>query len=380
MLPAGTMATVIARMAGALRQNRRLLLTTRRQASTDALTGLGNRRRLVEDLEIELRRATAARPTVLALFDLDGFKAYNDAFGHPAGDALLVRLGEKLSCRLADVGAGYRMGGDEFCVLVQASGSEAEDAIAAAGEALSDRGVGFQVAPSRGTVTLPREANHGAMALQIADRRMYDDKARRRANNVTSPVEQTRDVLMRILSERQPDLGSHVDDIARLATGTARRMGLGEEAVAEVGQAAQLHDIGKIAVPDTLLDKRGPLDEAEWRFMRQHTVLGEHILEAAPSLAGVAHIVRSTHEAWDGSGYPDGLAGEEIPLGARIVAACDAYDAMTTDRAYRGALTFEAATGEMRRGAETQFDPGVIAALLEELETSRPQSLLAVAG
>ena len=141
----------------------------------------------------------------------------------------------------------------------------------------------------------------------------------------------------------------------------------GEE-LDDMAQAAELHDVGKIAIPDAILAKSGPLDETEWGFMRRHTIIGERILLAAPALRSVARLVRSSHERWDGAGYPDGLCGEEIPLGARVVAACDAFDAMTTNRPYRHRIGEPAALEELRRCAGTQFDPRVVAAFARVIE------------
>jgi HD-GYP domain-containing protein (c-di-GMP phosphodiesterase class II) len=136
------------------------------------------------------------------------------------------------------------------------------------------------------------------------------------------------------------------------------------EELDEVARAAELHDLGKIALPDTILDKPGPLSEAEWEFMRRHTIVAERILLAAPALRPVARLVRSSHERWDGSGYPDELAGEQIPLGARVVAVCDAFDAMISDRPYRQALSDEEALAELRACAGTQFDAEVVEAFI----------------
>jgi len=139
-----------------------------------------------------------------------------------------------------------------------------------------------------------------------------------------------------------------------------------------VARAAELHDVGKVAIPDAILNKAGPLDEAEWSFMRRHTIIGERILLSAPALRPVARLVRSSHERWDGGGYPDGLAQEEIPLGARIVAVCDAFDAMTTDRPYRRRVSDAAALAELRGNAGTQFDPQVVKAFARTLDELYP--------
>jgi HD-GYP domain-containing protein (c-di-GMP phosphodiesterase class II) len=189
---------------------------------------------------------------------------------------------------------------------------------------------------------------------------MYTQKAAGRA----SAARQSRDVLISTLREREPDLHDHLEGVAGLASGVARALRMGAEERDEVIRAAELHDIGKVAVPDAILNKPGPLDESEWKFMREHTVIGERILAAAPALKGVAALVRSSHERWDGDGYPDRLAGEEIPLGARIVAVCDAYHAMTTERPYSPGMSHDEAIAELRLCAGTQFDPAVVDAFV----------------
>jgi HD-GYP domain-containing protein (c-di-GMP phosphodiesterase class II) len=177
-------------------------------------------------------------------------------------------------------------------------------------------------------------------------------------------------VLLRVIAERHPDLGEHVDGVAALAEATAFELGMSDDQRTAVRQAATLHDIGKAAVPDAILKKPGPLDEHEWVFMRRHTVIGERIMQAAPALAAAAPLVRSSHERFDGSGYPDALAGAEIPVGARIIAVCDAYDAMVSDRPYRAAMPHSAAIAELRRCAGTQFDPAVVSAFVAALDAS----------
>lgn len=357
-LAAASLVAVMGRLVITFSENAAMLVASRREALTDALTGLGNRRALTRDLEAALAGASDAQPLVLVLFDLDGFKHYNDSFGHPAGDDLLGRLGRNLARALAGRGTAYRMGGDEFCALIAPGREVAMPIVEAAAAALSEQGEGFSIGCSHGTVVLPREAGDPQAALRAADQRMYAAKHGGRA----SAGRQSVDVLLRALSERDPYLGDHTADVASLARAVAGRLALASEEVERIGQAAELHDIGKVAIPDAILHKPGPLDEHEWAFIRRHTIIGERIIQAAPALEAVAALVRSSHERYDGTGYPDGLTGAAIPLGARIVAICDAFDAMTSDRAYRGPMAPDAALLELRRCAGTQFDPVVVAA------------------
>jgi diguanylate cyclase (GGDEF)-like protein len=356
MLAMATLLMVTLRMALAFADGQRAMLLSRKQAFTDSLTGLGNRRQLMDDLTRQIPRAAPASPRVCVILDLDGFKGYNDSYGHPAGDQLLARLGGRLQGAVAPFGRAYRLGGDEFCVVARCDPPVQESVIAATRAALSETGEGFAVTASAGAVLIPAEADTPSSVLQLADRRMYAQKNGSRP----SPARQSRDVLLRTLREREPELHAHLNGVAELSVEVARRLGMEGEELDEVSRAAELHDVGKIAVPEAILRKPGPLDDEEWAFMRRHTVIGERILSAAPALVPVAKLVRSSHERWDGEGYPDGLEGDQIPLGARVVAACDAYDAMTTDRPYRPAMSVADALAEMRRCAGSQFDPRVV--------------------
>jgi two-component system cell cycle response regulator len=199
-----------------------------------------------------------------------------------------------------------------------------------------------------------------AEALRIADQRMYRDKRSAREH----AGEQATHALLRVLAERHPDVGDHSQGVADMAEAVARRLGADDEQARDVRVGAELHDIGKAAIPDAILSKPGPLNDDEWAFMRRHTLVGERIVASAQALTGVAKLVRSSHERWDGGGYPDGLAGEAIPLGARIIFVCDAFDAMIADRPYSSSLGFEPALAELERCAGTQFDPRVIAAFV----------------
>ncbi|HKG04099.1 MAG TPA: HD domain-containing phosphohydrolase [Conexibacter sp.] len=336
------------------------------QALHDPLTGLGNRRSLVAELERGIAEVTNARPLLLALFDLDGFKTYNDTFGHPAGDALLMRLARRLETVLGDAATAYRVGGDEFCVLSTAEDPHALPQLAA--EALAEQGEGFTVTASHGSVLLPVEASTATEALREADRRMY---ARKNSDSRSSAGRQSADVLLRILSERSPSLGVHLDEVTGLCNAVAERLDMPEADRSPLLQAASLHDVGKAAIPDDILNKPGPLNDDEWAFMRRHTLIGERILSAAPALSRAAKLVRWSHERFDGKGYPDKLAGRAIPLASRIIAVCDAYDAMVSDRPYKDRTPVQDARAELRRCAGQQFDPDVVevfCAVLEERE------------
>jgi HD-GYP domain-containing protein (c-di-GMP phosphodiesterase class II) len=226
--------------------------------------------------------------------------------------------------------------------------------------ALSEQGEGFAIGASAGFAALPADAADADEALRVADRRLYADK---NSGRVSARL-QSAGVLRGAMKESMPELGWHTDEVATLAADVARRLGLDEDEVERVVIAAELHDIGKIAIPRSILDKPGPLDADEWEFMRGHTLIGERIAQSAPALVGVASLIRSSHERWDGTGYPDRLAGEEIPLGSQIVFVCDAYSAMTAERSYLAARSEADACAELRKNAGTQFSPAVVEAFL----------------
>ena len=351
------LAAVSARLVITFRASQVLLRSVAHESLTDVLTGLPNRRALTRALERQTEAASLRRaPTVLALYDLDGFKRYNDAFGHQAGDALLARLSIALLAALNGAGTAYRMGGDEFCVLLSGPLATNVSVLEAAAAALSERGDGFWVTSSWGAVALPDEAETPKAALRIADQRMYANK---RSDRPTASRQSTA-VLVRALAERYPDLDDHVHDVADLADATARRLGLSEHDIEHVRLAAELHDIGKVGIPDAILNKPGPLDKQEWEYMRRHPAIGERILAAAPALQHIAPTVRASHERVDGHGYPDGLKASAIPLPARIVAVCDAFDAMIANRPYSPPKPTDDALAELRRCAGTQFDARVV--------------------
>jgi two-component system cell cycle response regulator len=217
-------------------------------------------------------------------------------------------------------------------------------------------------------VIVPRDASTPSSVLQLADERLYAEKARRRRFTVGH---QATSALVQVLQEREPGLGKELHNVAELVRHVSIAMGIGGDDLEKVVRAAELHDVGKVAVPDAILSKPGPLSESEWGYMREHTIVGDRILSAAPALEDAAKLVRASHERYDGAGYPDQLRGEEIPLGARIVAVCDAFHAMTSDRPYRPALSVREALDELDRCAGAQFDPNVVRVFAAIVKSTR---------
>jgi diguanylate cyclase (GGDEF)-like protein len=327
-----------------------------REARTDQLTGLPNRRSLLEELD---RRIAAGRPFLIALADLNGFKHYNDTFGHPAGDALLRRLGHKLATAWDGHGFAARLGGDEFCVI--SDDLSPGDLQARLHEALSEHGEGFSISAVSGLAAVPEDADDANSAIRLADNRLYNAKAAFHSRNRrVAPAP-----LPDLLGQHLPELGEHLDRVAQLSAACAQRLGLSADEVASIERAAQLHDIGKVAVPAGILAKRGDLTDEEQEFLRRHSLIGERLLSGHDSLDEVAAIVRATQERWDGTGYPDQLTDRSIPVGARIIAVADAFCAMTADRPQAAARPAAAALAELSRCSGTQFDPDVVAAIAE---------------
>jgi diguanylate cyclase (GGDEF)-like protein len=358
----------IVRLGLTFSENLRLVERSRHEALTDQLTGLGNRRSLLVALEDVLQSASMRAPWALFLYDLNGFKRYNDTFGHPVGDALLARLGVKLAAAAAPEGRAFRLGGDEFCVLAPLRERSREELARATVTALSERGRGFDISTAIGAVMLPEEATEHSGALQLVDERLYADKRSLRSSDVP---DQLRDVLVQLMAERQPDLPGHLHEVASLARAVGQRMGLTGEDLEIAVRAAELHDVGKVAVPETILEKPSALDPSERAIVERHSEVGERILAAAPAMGPVARLVRASHEAFDGAGYPDRRAGTEIPLGARIIAVCDAFHAMTSDRPYHDGIARDDALAELRRSAGRQFDPEVVRVFCTEMAAGR---------
>jgi diguanylate cyclase (GGDEF)-like protein len=361
-------------------------------AENDPVTGLATLDRFRTALELEAGRARRhARDLAVAVLDVDDFRALMARHGHTAGDEVLREVARVLveESRATDVSC--RAGGDEFAVLmpetdlagaaafcerilVALEGTKAGpvDGIrVSAGISAYDRGRGQSEALGDAYVALDHSRKLGGGRVTAGP-----------ANDGADPAIDTdqRDAVSALavtLLERDRYTGEHSESVLVMVETVARGLGIGDDEIDRMKAAALLHDIGKVAIPDAILNKAGPLDDDEWKLMKDHTVVGERILRAIPGLGGVARIVRHEHERWDGTGYPDGLAGDAIPIGSRIILACDAYHAMTTDRPYRKAMAHGDALRELTKGAGTQFDPDVVEILVGQLYSARQQSTAA---
>jgi diguanylate cyclase (GGDEF)-like protein/putative nucleotidyltransferase with HDIG domain len=354
-------------------------------AMTDPLTGLRNHRAFHEDLARELQRAgRTGEPVALVLMDVDDLKAANDTHGHHAGDERLRALADAIRSTRRATDCGYRIGGDEFAVILPGARALGAMEFAQRVRALTREGahgVAFTATAGiaealglRGCDDLVREAD---IAL-IGAKRVYQDVAvyapdlELAAHPAAGAEDEhhTRTLasaLARAVDAKDSYTRSHCQTVSQLAATLAAELGFAGDRLARMRLAGLLHDVGKIGVPDAILNKPAKLSDDEYAVMRRHALLGFDIVRAA-DMPVEARWVRHHHERFDGRGYPDGLAGEDIPLESRIILVADAYEAMTSDRPYRKAPGEAVAVAELRKHAGTQFDPAVVAALCRVLD------------
>jgi diguanylate cyclase (GGDEF)-like protein/putative nucleotidyltransferase with HDIG domain len=341
---------------------------SREQARQDSLTGLLGHRVFQEVLEEQTSRG---EPFSVVLADIDDFKQINDLYGHQTGDDALRFVADALRGEVRAHDSVFRVGGEEFCVVLP--GLEHADAFPVA-ERLR-RAVGAVVAPLPMTISLG-VASHPAHGLTRddlltqADAALYQSKRAGKNRTTVAGDEQAassepgdRQAHLALLHDRDPDTVAHSIQVATIAVELARALDIEDERLGALRTAAKLHDIGKIGVPDAILNKPGRLDADEFRVVQTHPVVGAELLRAW-GLDEPARFVAQHHEHIDGSGYPAGLRGEEIALESRIIHVADAFVAMTLDRPYRRALERDKALAELVRHRGTQFDPAVVDALL----------------
>lgn len=321
----------------------------------DQLTGMANGVQLRQDVTSFLDGRIGDEQRVMLIFDLVGFKKYNDSFGFACGDALLRRLARKLTDAVGARGTIYRLRGAQFAVVAPSGDTASLRSDAA--DALFEIGEGFMIRCAQGSVSIPRQATDVSEALKRADQEVQAERATLRSQGVDD------------LWVGSPLVGAvrvapSIYDVAELSVAVGQCLGLGGDELDHLECAAALRDVGMMSVPDAVVHAPGRLTDEDWHFVQLHTLVGERLLRSNFGMDGVAGVVRSSHERWDGGGYPDGSAGEDIPLAARIVFVCSAFQDMTTQRSHRPALTADQALRELERCAGTQFDPAVVAAFV----------------
>jgi diguanylate cyclase (GGDEF)-like protein len=363
-------------------------------ARTDALTGLLNHGAMQVRLREEIARARRdATALTCVILDLDDFKRVNDSRGHQAGDELLRAVADLLRAELRPYDQVARYGGDEFVLLLPGSDEDAARQVAervrdaVAEHIAAEPDLALAGACSIGLAAWNEPLNADGL-LEHADRALLLAKRTGKGRVAVANADVERELalvhaqsgspaavlaLAAAIEERDSYTHDHSDEVVHLSRGVGMILGMQTAHVERIAHAALLHDVGKLAVPHEVLHKPGPLDADEWKLVADHPIAGERILQRIPDLAAIAPIVRHEHEHWDGSGYPDGLRGRRIPIGSRIILACDAWHAMRADRPYRKARSHDEAIAELRRGAGHQFDPDVVDALLDLLGEAPPQ-------
>ncbi len=331
----------------------------------DSLTGLYNR----NFFEEEMKRLSDGRhnPLGIIVCDLDGLKFINDTLGHQSGDQMLITIGDILrqNFRSSDIIA--RIGGDEFAALLTETDPDViEQMLQRLRQAVEDYNSADPELPlslSMGHAVSEGGAPDMQVLFREADNRMYREKIQREGSARSSILQ----ALTGSMQARDFNTQGHCDRLQELAISLARSLDLSQDFVNDLFLLARFHDLGKVGVPDHILFKPGALTEEQWRQMRQHCEIGHRIASSVPDLEPIADLILKHHERWDGRGYPLGLSGTDIPLSCRILAIIDAYDAMTSDRPYRKALTSQEAIAELKRCAGTQFDPELVERFLRIL-------------
>jgi diguanylate cyclase (GGDEF)-like protein/putative nucleotidyltransferase with HDIG domain len=374
----------VASEAGVVMENAQLYAKAKERAHTDELTGLFNHRYFHERLDEEISRCSRFGDIFSLLFlDMDLFKAYNDIYGHLAGDDMLKQIGQYIKSSIRGIDMAFRYGGDEFTVILPQASLEDSCKVA---ERIRKRievemdSKGAPLTCSLGIASWPTDGVMREEIIQAADASLYYAKQMGRNRICLASEIMTSEVLsMGTKPDREPGIlstiyalaatvdakdhytHSHSMKVSKYATDIAEALGYSQERIATLRAAALLHDIGKIGVSDRVLMKSGPLSDEDWEPIRAHPKLGVAILKHVESLSGCLAAIQYHHERYDGTGYPAGLKGENIPLDARIMAVADSYDAMTSLRPYRqGKFTLEQALAELKHCAGAQFDPKII--------------------
>ena len=372
---------------------RRRLAALERQAVLDDLTGLQNQRALWRELSRQASSCSKASPLAVVMVDFDRFTEVNGRYGHAIGDAVLERGAAVLRAAAGSPDSVFRYGGEEFVLLLAGDAGDAgELAELIRADIARQNGHLPAITISCGVAALDSPVEPW-VALDRADAALRE--AKRTGRNrvvVAGETERTASaylaeeqehetarraalaVAVATLEVRDPHTADHADDVLTLSESLGRELGFEGAELERLMAGAQLHDVGKVAVPSEILNKPGALNDDEWAIIREHTVIGERILRSVPEMAEVATIVRHSHERWDGAGYPDGLAGEAIPLASRVILCADAFHAIRSDRPYRAGSPAADALDEVRAFAGTQFDPAVVQGLVRVTERARSRA------
>ncbi len=385
---------LLAAHVGAALQRGRAYEQLRERAEEDYVTGLFNHGYMQAYLEKALRRCDVSEePLALLFLDVNNFKSFNDTLGHGAGDKVLQTVADQLRLMAEGVGAVGRSGGDEFMIILPGqTAEEAETFTEAFQDWLSEsapavNGI-YRIRVSCGHAVYPEDAHSRHELLAAADARLYKNKRQqslhsrageRRKEGPALGVYGLLDRIVESVHSRDAYSRAHCELTADYALVLSRHLGLSPTAQKTLRLAALLHDVGKIGVPEALLSKPGPLNEHEFDVVKHQLSVAEHLIVDIPNAREVRDLVLLHHERWDGSGYPRGLCGEEIPYLARLLAVADAFAAMTLDRPYRRGVTVKEALTELRRVARSQFDPGVVEAFCEAMTMGPEQNSLLLA-
>jgi len=386
----------VARQIATPIENAMLYGRAEQRSRVDELTSLFNRRHFEERLKEEVaRHARHDGVFTLLMIDLDSFKAYNDMYGHPSGDALLKIVAQMVSGAIRDSDQAFRYGGDEFAAILPRTTQEdayvvAERVRIRVAKEMEARRSG--VSCSIGLASYPADGVMPGELITTADTALY--YAKNTGGNrtyVSSKIFSEGEAALEVNGTRRGSglsavyaLAAAVDAKDHYTYGHSRKvniyavvlaeaLGLPSDEVSRISTSALLHDIGKIGVPDSILNKKEELNEDEWESIKSHPRLGANIVGNVHDLAPCVGSILYHHEKWDGTGYPDGLRGKTIPLGARILSVADAFAAMASARPYREAVADDQALERLKEGAGTQFDPELVALFIEEVEAGLPR-------
>jgi len=363
---------LLSNQAAVVLKNARLFEENVKFSITDPLTGIYNSRYFYDSLRRDINRATRyGGTTSVIMFDLDGFKNYNDLYGHQAGDYVLREVAQRMLryCRQTDILARY--GGDEFVILLpqpdQGGGIKLGERIRLGleeGLFAGKRGeLRYKVTVSGSVITSPQDGDEVEDLMRKLDTLLYVAKwmgENRVYSSSTISLEFIQDQLLERVDQKDHYTRQHSERVANYATALARKMNLDKEQIELIRMASLVHDVGKVSIPEIVLNKPGKLNEEEWNLIRSHPRNSAEITRLSPLPREIISLILHHHERWNSTGYPQRLKGEEIPLGARIIGLADAYDAMSVERPYRGKLKPKEAIEGIKKLAGSQFDPTLV--------------------